>query len=175
MVFVTHDQVEAMTMADRIVVLRDGVIEQIGRPLELYDRPANPFVAGFIGSPSMNLFKGRVVGEGEARFEGPDGLELPLAPYAGAWDGSALTLGVRPEHLDIVPPGTPGAIEADVSLVEPTGSETMIVARRGKTEIIVSTRNRPTVDSGDRIALRAEPDLLHLFWPEGRRIDPLTA
>jgi multiple sugar transport system ATP-binding protein len=171
MVFVTHDQVEAMTMADRIVVLRDGSIEQIGRPLDLYDRPANPFVARFIGSPSMNLFEGRMDGGLEGRFRGPENIEILLGPLDGAGVGAALTLGVRPEHLDVVPPGTPGSIEADVLVVEPTGLETMIVAQRGETEIVASTRDRPMVDTGDRIALRPDPAQLHVFGPEGHRIE----
>jgi multiple sugar transport system ATP-binding protein len=169
MVFVTHDQVEAMTMADRIVVLKDGVIEQIGRPLDLYDRPANPFVAGFIGSPAMNLFEGRLVRDGGARFEGPDGLSLALGPLGGATPGPA-TLGVRPEDLQLAAPGTGGTFDAEVSVVEPMGSETILLARRGETEITVTIRERREIGAGERIALRADPARLHLFGADGRRI-----
>ncbi len=175
MVFVTHDQVEAMTMADRIVVLRDGEIAQIGRPLELYDRPADTFVAGFIGSPAMNLYPGRLAGGDGPRFEGPDGMVLPLGSGPGAGRGDAVTVGVRPEDFSIVPLGTPDAVEAEVSVVEPTGSETMILARRGDTEIVVTTRERAVIDAGDRIALRSDPARLHLFGDGDRRIETRPA
>ncbi|MBP0649514.1 sn-glycerol-3-phosphate ABC transporter ATP-binding protein UgpC, partial [Mycobacterium tuberculosis] len=99
-VYVTHDQIEAMTMADRIVVLRDGKIEQIGRPLDLYDRPDNLFVAGFIGSPAMNFLNGRVVVDGaEAVFRAAEGIDLPLPARARPAPGTEVVYGVRPEHL----------------------------------------------------------------------------
>jgi multiple sugar transport system ATP-binding protein len=170
-VFVTHDQVEAMTMADRIVVLRDGVVEQIGTPLELYDRPENPFVAGFIGSPAMNLFEGEVDGgDGVLRFAGPDGLTLPLDGASGVEPGASLTVGVRPEHLAIVPPDTPSALAAEVAVLEPTGAETVIVTRRGGTEIVVTTRSREPIATGERIGLLPEGGRLHVFGAGGRRI-----
>src|SRR6267143_2041093 len=100
-IYVTHDQIEAMTMADRIVVMHDGGVEQIGAPLELYDRPINRFVAGFIGSPAMNLLKGTIRANGRAAFSGPGGVQLPLPSTAAGVDGRPVIYGVRPEHFVI--------------------------------------------------------------------------
>src|SRR5579859_3675247 len=98
-VYVTHDQIEAMTMADKIVVMHEGIVEQIGSPLELYDRPDNQFVASFIGSPAMNFLKGRIRVNGGASFEGPNGVKLPLKSAPANSDGRPAVFGVRPEHL----------------------------------------------------------------------------
>src|SRR5579863_8381357 len=111
-IYVTHDQVEAMTMADRIVVMRDGVVEQVGAPLELYDRPATLFVAGFIGSPAMNLFKGSIVGGDTPGFLTDDGVRLPLKSAPAASDGRRAIYGVRPEHIALG-----GPVNAEVSVV----------------------------------------------------------
>ena len=119
-IYVTHDQVEAMTMADRIVVMRDGFVEQIGSPLDLYDRPANLFVAGFIGSPGMNLIRGRVSSSGPLAFIADGGGELPLPAGATLERGSKIIYGIRPEHLTI----GHGPVTAEVVLIEPTGAET---------------------------------------------------
>src|SRR5579872_5338841 len=100
-VYVTHDQVEAMTMADKIVVMHDGIVEQIGAPLDLYDRPANQFVAGFIGSPAMNMIKGRIRNNGSASFEGPAGVKFSLPGSGTASDGQPAVYGVRPEHFSL--------------------------------------------------------------------------
>ena len=162
-IYVTHDQVEAMTMADRIVVLKDGRVEQSGPPLEIYDRPANPFVARFIGSPSMNLFNGRLADHGMALA---DGAVLPLPKTYGS--GDEAVYGIRPEHLGIVEIGTPGSIEAEVAVVEPTGAETMIFARREGQEITATFRTRPGVKAGERIALRPDVSAVHLFGANGR-------
>ena len=125
-VYVTHDQIEAMTMADQIVVMRDGHIEQIGSPLELYDRPTNRFVASFIGSPSMNMLEGRVSRDGGVFVDvGP--VRLPVPDHAALIDGRAVVFGVRPEHLELSDDGLP----VTVSVVEPTGSETHVVSRMG--------------------------------------------
>src|SRR3981081_1425402 len=109
-----------MTMADKIVVMHDGVVEQIGTPLELYDRPDNQFVAGFIGSPAMNFLHGKVKLNGAATFEGPNGVKLPLASPPPDSDGRPVVYGVRPEHFTIADDGA----EAEIVVVEPTGSET---------------------------------------------------
>src|SRR5947208_2401561 len=122
-VYVTHDQIEAMTMADKIVVMHDGVVEQIGAPLELYDRPDNLFVAGFIGSPAMNLLKGTIRANGRAAFSGPGGVQLPLRAAAAAADGRPAIYGIRPEHFAIGDAG----VEAEILVVEPTGSEIQVV------------------------------------------------
>ncbi|RUU72832.1 ABC transporter ATP-binding protein, partial [Mesorhizobium sp. M7A.F.Ca.MR.362.00.0.0] len=129
-IYVTHDQIEAMTMADKIVVMRDGRIEQVGAPLELFDRPANLFVAGFIGSPSMNLLKG-TMRKGDKPGVDIAGTLFPIASGNAAQDGQAVVYGVRPEHLEIHPDGVP----AKISVVEPTGSETLVFLRFGEGEM----------------------------------------
>src|SRR5690606_498359 len=122
-IYVTHDQIEAMTMADLIVVMRDGVVEQIGSPLDLYDFPANMFVGSFIGSPAMNFLTGTVRQEqGRQVFETPSGFHLPVDVGAGAPDGLAATLGIRPEHLLLAGPGQ--GLNRRTVTIEPTGSET---------------------------------------------------
>ena len=122
MIYVTHDQIEAMTLADRIVVMHDGVIEQIGTPLELYDHPANLFVAGFIGSPAMNILSGNIDGNA---FVAATARASTWAAVPANSDGRPVTLGVRPEHFHLDPNGVP----AEILTVEPTGSETQVVAR----------------------------------------------
>jgi multiple sugar transport system ATP-binding protein len=166
-VYVTHDQIEAMTMADKIVVMHDGLVEQIGAPLDLYDRPDNLFVAGFIGSPAMNLLRGTVRANGAAEFAGPGGLRLPLAAPA-AWDGRAVTCGIRPEHLAIADDGAEGVVQ----VIEPTGSEIQVVARLGDEEVIAVFRERHKFKPGDKVRLKPDPRLVHLFDAEsGKRID----
>ena len=152
-VYVTHDQIEAMTMADRIVVMREGRIAQQGAPLDLYDRPANTFVAGFIGSPSMNLLPGISRG---GRIEA-DGLSLP-APD-GAAEGRRVIWGVRPEHLELDSSG----IAATVVVVEPTGSETHVVLRIGGHDAVAVFRERHAFRPGEVIHLSPRAGLVHLF------------
>jgi multiple sugar transport system ATP-binding protein len=154
-VYVTHDQAEAMTMADRIVVLNGGRIEQVGAPLELYDRPANAFVATFIGSPSMNMLQGRMVGG----FVETHGAKLNLPPGLSLEDGRAVTYGIRPEHLALDGQGLAGT----VAVVEPTGSETHIVTRVDGQEITVVSRERVTVRPGDAITLAPASAAAHVF------------
>jgi multiple sugar transport system ATP-binding protein len=163
-VYVTHDQIEAMTMADRIVVMHDGVIEQIGTPLELYDRPANLFVAGFIGSPAMNMIKGKIDG---GSFVADDGTKIPLGMVPGNSAGRSVTLGVRPEHFSLDPNG----VDAEVLTVEPTGSETLVVARFAGNEIMGAFRERITTQPGQMLKIQPEGNSVHLFDAEsGRRI-----
>ena len=133
-IYVTHDQVEAMTMADKIVVMRDGHIEQIGAPLDLYDRPVNQFVAGFIGSPSMNFLDGKI--EGEAFVMNGD-LRFPVGSQWRRIEQRAAVYGVRPEHFKISPDGAP----VQVVVVEPTGSETEILVRHGAVNSTASFAN----------------------------------
>ncbi|MCC7321673.1 MAG: sn-glycerol-3-phosphate ABC transporter ATP-binding protein UgpC [Rubellimicrobium sp.] len=154
-VYVTHDQIEAMTMADRIVVMNGGHIAQMGAPLELYDRPANVFVAGFIGSPSMNLIEGTVQGS-EVVVDG--GLRLPLGGLR-ADEGRRVTWGVRPEHLTL---GT-GGVAAQIAVVEPTGAEIHLIARAGGRDIVAVTRERADFAPGQQITLAPMPGLVHLF------------
>lgn len=146
-IYVTHDQVEAMTLADRVVVLRDGMIEQVGTPLELYDSPANRFVAQFIGMPQMNV--------------------LPAAMFPQA--GSAYEVGVRPEHLTIVSDST-GQLRGMVELIEALGNETLIHVNVGSAMIIVRQYERTTSQVGDKVGVQFDPVHLHRFDKEGKTI-----
>ena len=154
-VYVTHDQIEAMTMADRIVVMHDGVIEQIGSPLDLYDRPANLFVAGFIGSPAMNMLNGKLDG---TTFTADDGTKVPVAKAAANAGGKPVVLGVRPEHFALDPQG---GLPAEILTVEPTGSETQVVARFAGQEIMGAFRER--IDAHPGTVLKIRPEIVHLF------------
>jgi multiple sugar transport system ATP-binding protein len=151
-----------MTMADRIVVMRDGRISQIGAPLELYDCPANTFVAGFIGSPSMNLIEGAVV---SGRFAAA-GIDLLLPAVPGLTEGRKLTYGIRPEHLTLTDQGQP----ASVVVVEPTGSEIHLVLRTGDRELTVVVRERQAFQPGQTLHLTPMPDMIHVFDETGARI-----
>jgi multiple sugar transport system ATP-binding protein len=163
-VYVTHDQIEAMTLADRVVVMNGGVVEQMGPPLDLYDRPQSLFVAAFIGSPPMNFFQGTVAGATTLLLDDDHALRLPV-PLPG--DGR-VTLGVRPEHIHLAEEGWP----AVVSVIEPTGSETQITARIGDHVVRVLVRGRTEVRPGDTIRLAARPADLHVFdGGTGRRRD----
>jgi len=158
-VYVTHDQVEAMTMADRIVVLQDGNVEQIGAPLELYDKPANLFVATFIGSPSMNLIKGRVTRIDGATFVAAGETLLPLADGHTVSDGQEVIYGIRPEHLELSDDG----FEGTVGVVEPTGSETMVFVRAGGQDILALFRERHMFSPGQTVKLRPRKEAAHIF------------
>ncbi|HZW46927.1 MAG TPA: TOBE domain-containing protein, partial [Microvirga sp.] len=166
-VYVTHDQIEAMTMADKIVVMHDGIVEQIGAPLELYDRPANRFVAGFIGSPAMNFIDGRLE---QAGLVLPSGAVLPLEAQPSAAPSSKLTYGIRPEHLQIAPAGTPGSIPATISVIEPTGSDTTLIARAEGGNLTIVLRERCALRPGEAVALKPMARQAHLFDEQGRRI-----
>jgi multiple sugar transport system ATP-binding protein len=162
-IYVTHDQIEAMTMADRIVVMRDGVVEQVGAPLDLYDHPANIFVAGFIGSPAMNFITGRIeTGNGQPAFVSAAGSRLPVtAAAANAAGNGEVIYGIRPEHLSVAPDGT--GIAATVAVLEPTGSETTVVARLGEDQIVALLRERIAAHVGDAMPLQVDPANSHLF------------
>jgi multiple sugar transport system ATP-binding protein len=162
--YVTHDQIEAMTMADQIVVMHDGRIEQIGSPLQLYDHPANRFVAGFIGSPAMNFIEGTLR---DGIVEAANGARLPPPPNVDAADGRSVIYGIRPEHLDIADAG----FDAEVVVVEPTGSETQLFARLGTQQLVGVFRERHEFAPGQRIRLLPRVDCVHLFDPtNGQRI-----
>ncbi len=158
-VYVTHDQIEAMTMADKIVVMHDGVVEQIGAPLDLYDHPRNQFVAGFIGSPSMNFIKGTVRVNGSATFVTDGGVGLPLEGVPGNVDGRRAVYGLRPEHVRIDPQGVP----VEVVVVEPTGSELLVIARLGGQDITLLFRERLMFKPGETIHIVPFAGLAHLF------------
>jgi multiple sugar transport system ATP-binding protein len=151
-VYVTHDQVEAMTMADKIVVMNAGRVEQFGAPLDLYDRPVNPFVAGFIGSPSMNFIKGQLTPNGFVA----NGIVLPL-PH-GPVSGNAI-YGIRPEHFQLVTHG----LAATVLLVEPMGSETQVTMMLGQHQVIGVFRERLQAQPGATIHVQPDLSLIHLF------------
>jgi multiple sugar transport system ATP-binding protein len=154
-VYVTHDQIEAMTMADKIVVMHGGHVEQMGAPLDLYDRPANLFVAGFIGSPAMNFLKGHVQG-GMCQL---DGVALPLPMNSTGSEGASIIYGIRPEHWSLTGNGVP----AIVRVTEPTGSETQVMATLGGAPITCAFRERVLAKPGETIHIAPDPTLVHLF------------
>jgi multiple sugar transport system ATP-binding protein len=174
MIYVTHDQVEAMTMGDRIVVMLDGVIQQVAPPLELYQRPANAFVATFIGSPPMNLLEGNLdsqdgavwftAKDGSARLRVPDSVPHALSTYAG----KPITLGIRPEDLEIVTDPddrSDDIVQADVDVVEPMGAETYIYLHVGDQSITARVHEGALPQVGSRISLRTKPQNFHYFDP----------
>ena len=154
-VYVTHDQIEAMTMADKIVVMNAGRIEQMGAPLDLYDRPVNRFVAGFIGSPAMNFLPGRIQ---DGAFQAGDAA-WPLPNDAGRANGAPVVYGIRPEHMLL----SPGGIPATIQVIEPTGSETHIIARVGEASIVCAFRERVGARPGETISVLPNPAMAHLF------------
>jgi multiple sugar transport system ATP-binding protein len=154
-VYVTHDQIEAMTMADKIVVMNGGNVEQIGAPLDLYDRPNNLFVAGFIGSPAMNFLKGTVQG---GMFRAGD-ISLPLPPNSAGSEGRAVVYGVRPEHLRLTSDGVP----ATVSVLEPTGAETQVIMRIAGTQVVGAFRERIAAEPGHTLHVTPDAAQVHLF------------
>lgn len=161
-VYVTHDQIEAMTMADVIVVMHDGVVKQAGPPLELYDRPANLFVAGFIGSPSMNFFPA-CVANGALRLA--DGQTLPVPDGTSLAEGTKLIVGLRPEELVISENG----LNAKVTLVEPTGAELHVGAQLAGQEMTAVLRDRHNLEPGMSITLAPTPGRTHLFDTDSQK------
>jgi multiple sugar transport system ATP-binding protein len=160
-VYVTHDQVEAMTMADRIAVMNEGRIEQLGEPLELYDRPENLFVAQFIGSPAMNVF------EGTFRKDSVEALGAYWPCEVRAQEGQRVAYGIRPEHLTL----KEGGITAQIEVVEPMGAETEILVKVGGQNLTMMTHGRSSVGPGERVFLAPQPSQVHLFdAASGRRI-----
>jgi multiple sugar transport system ATP-binding protein len=169
-VYVTHDQIEAMTMADRIVVMHDGIIEQIGTPLELFDRPGNLFVAQFIGSPAMNVFKGTLrQADGRAWVEA-QGHQWPIGTIAQAKDGQSVHYGVRPGDLSLSATGQ--GIPAKVIVVEPTGAETELLLDVGGANVIVVMHGRTAVRPDDIVHLEIAAGKTHVFDDaSGARLD----
>lgn len=167
-IYVTHDQVEAMTLAKHIVVMDKGVIQQVGAPLELYQHPTNTFVAGFIGSPSMNFLKVELFEEGGAPMLRGDDIKVPLPdrlkPHVGS--RKQFTLGVRPEHLAEVPAGAEGHMPLRVDVLEPLGAEVHALGESKGTPVTARLEPETRVQVGDHIRLSMDTTHIHLFDPE---------
>ncbi len=160
-VYVTHDQVEAMTMADCIAVLNEGRVEQIGEPLELYDRPENLFVAQFIGSPEMNVLDGTMRRRDAAAWVEAAGARWPLPGAAqGGQDGQPVKYGVRPEHLAL---GDGGPVASEAVVVEPLGAGTELIVKVGEVPLVVIAHGRANARPGDSLPLAPDPLHTHLF------------
>ena len=157
-VYVTHDQIEAMTMADKIVVMQDGYIRQIGAPLDVYDNPANIFVAGFIGSPAMNMMAATVRAGDGGPVADVGVAQVPI-PAVGVVDGQKVTIGVRPEHLKPADAGLAGT----VAVIEPTGAETHLVVRSDGAELVSVMNERGDFKVGQEIHLGVAPEAVHVF------------
>jgi multiple sugar transport system ATP-binding protein len=157
-IYVTHDQTEAMTLADRIVVLNRGQIEQIGTPFDLYANPANLFVAGFIGSPEMNFVEGRLE---KGAFLSRQGVRLPVADAAGAVEGRAAIYGIRPQHIALGGDG----LKAVVQVVEPTGEAQEVSVRTGDVDLVIEVRGEPILKVGEEIPLTVATEKVLLFDP----------
>ena len=155
-IYVTHDQFEAMTMADKIVAMHNGVVEQVGAPLDLYDRPANLFVAGFIGSPTMNFFRGTLE-SGGTRISSD--LLLPLSAAPAASEDRIVVYGIRPEHMRLQADGVP----MEVELVEPTGAEAQLTGTIAGHQVVLLVRDRVNVRPGEVVRVGFDPQAAHLF------------
>jgi len=158
LVYVTHDQVEAMTMADKIVVMNEGLVEQTGAPLELYDKPVNIFVAGFIGSPSMNLLNASI--NSNSINLGSAG-SIPITRKTTSENNLDITLGIRPSHMDISKNGE--GLKFQIDVIEPTGADSLVYGRINDTECCVQTSERLNLKSGEIIHILPNEDNLHFF------------
>ena len=170
MIYVTHDQIEAMTLGDRIAVMSAGQVQQVGPPLELYDRPANLFVASFIGSPEMNLMDGKTASIDGVASVVCDGLSLPVSEQVNrtAPAGRNVVAGIRPEHVDLVS-GSDEGFAAKVELVEQMGAQTLLLCRAGKVTIRALIDRNDAVHAGDTVSLRAAAANVHVFDLESGR------
>jgi ABC-type sugar transport system ATPase subunit len=167
MLYVTHDQVEAMTLGDRVAVLDRGALQQVAPPHDLYEAPANAFVAGFVGNPPMNLFPSRLVG-GPAVAVG--GVAVPVAPEraAGFPPGTALTAGVRPEAIAVTPAATPGTVPATVEHVENLGHETLVHVAVEGVRLVARAAGMAAFAKGEVVGVRLDPARVHVFAADGR-------
>jgi multiple sugar transport system ATP-binding protein len=166
-IYVTHDQIEAMTMASRIVVMHDGVVQQVGPPLELYDFPANIFVAGFIGSPTMNFIEGLVTLKDGAGVRLADGTIIGITPELHVTEGQVVTVGMRPEHLHLAGAGIAG----EVMVVEPLGMNTQVTLTVMGDRLTLMAMDRPKIVPGDPVKLAIAPSNVHVFSKlDGQRI-----
>jgi multiple sugar transport system ATP-binding protein len=168
-IYVTHDQVEAMTLGDRVVVMRDGRVQQVGDPMELYNQPANRFVAGFIGSPAMNFAAVRIAAENGSLWAESEDLRIkvpaPIVPRLGSYAGKDATLGVRPEDLRIAGPADSADLCFDVAVevVERLGSEILLDVAAGSTAMVASVEPTATAKVHERLRLAVNPDRVHFF------------
>jgi len=168
-IYVTHDQVEAMTLGDRVVVMKDGWVQQVGGPMELYDQPANKFVAGFIGSPAMNFAGVRIVGQNGGLWAESEGLRIQVPDHlrdrVGAQAGREATLGIRPEDLHVAGDGDAPAhcFEAQVEVVEQLGSEILLDVKVGQSSMVAAVDPRVRSRIGDSVRLALNPERLHFF------------
>ena len=163
MIYVTHDQVEAMTMGDRIVVMNEGEIQQSGTPLEVYDDPDNAFVAGFIGSPAMNQFDGRVTSVNGALSVAVDGLALSLPASHPAGRDGAVRLGIRPEFLEVDPPEGWATIEGRIEVVEHLGAETIVSLSTPGPEVTARVKRNDALHHGMTVRIGADPSHVLAF------------
>jgi multiple sugar transport system ATP-binding protein len=168
-VYVTHDQIEAMTMADRIVVMHDGIVEQIGTPLELFDRPGNLFVAQFIGSPAMNVLPGTLRRNGSGAYVEALGARWPVPDGAAGSDGQPVSYGIRPGDLSL---GGHNGIAAKVFVVEPTGAETEMLLQVGDAQLTLVMHGRTAARPDDNVQLSVDAGHAHVFdQASGRRLN----
>ena len=178
MIYVTHDQIEAMTLADRIVLMNAGQVEQVGAPLELYDRPATQFVAGFLGSPKINLLAGRLVANGSSlHFAASDGTSLllpsPMAAAAHSHSERPVTLAIRPQHVtEAVGSAGPGDVRlrTSIELVQPTGSRTYVTARLADSRVVAEVDAHSLLRPGAAIDLDFDMGHAILIDPENGRV-----
>ncbi|MES2352892.1 MAG: sn-glycerol-3-phosphate ABC transporter ATP-binding protein UgpC [Pseudomonadota bacterium] len=161
-IFVTHDQIEAMTMADQLVVMRDGIVEQCGRPLDIYDHPANMFIASFIGSPAMNFIPGTLrISQGVKRVEFETGITLPAPLSALGSDGQRVIYGIRPEHLRLA--DNEQGLKCMITVIEPTGAATQVTTKFGEINVVNVFRERRDFVLGNTIFLETDYTKAHLF------------
>ena len=177
MIYVTHDQIEAMTMADRIVLLRDGRIEQAGAPLDLFERPATRYVAGFLGSPSMNFIDARLIGDGGSfAVKLADGTTLPLPAGRQAKLGDrrdqAVTLGVRPEHMSRASDNRPGLVRftAGIELLQPTGSRTYATFKLGGVDVVAELQAHDVTEINQKVELSMDMNRVILIDPATEKV-----
>ena len=168
-IYVTHDQVEAMTLGDRVVVMRDGRVQQVGDPMELYSSPANRFVAGFLGSPAMNFAGVRIAAQNGGLWAERDGIRIevpkPIVPRLGAYAGKEVTFGVRPEDMHIAGAGDPKDLSFDVAVevVERLGSEILLDVAVGSATMVASVAPTATAKVHEKLRLAVNPERLHFF------------
>ncbi len=178
MIYVTHDQVEAMTMGDRIVVMKDGVVQQIGTPMEIYERPGNLFVAGFIGSPSMNFLESRIIeDDGGLLIDAKTfRVRIPEGRCPGCHDlvGKEVIFGIRPEHIQdrtyCIDPISDNCFMAQVDFVEPMGSEMILYLCIGETSMVAKVNPKTSARKDSAIGVHIDMDLVHIFDKETGRV-----